>query len=173
MLLTGLHQHHTRTHGFLRCSHGSKRGLRRRRGRSPLGASSVFWRRGVGCWGRSEPAPTPRLLLGVHHLGVPANRRRERRERRGPDVPGVSGLRGSSGGAAHCASSSDTIESLAVLRLTDSPRRQRASPGMASGPKLRERTGGAVSGERGRRVRVRRSVLALARHQAHKVLGEG
>jgi hypothetical protein len=51
------------------------------------------------------------------------------------DVTGTNGSSGSSGGATHCASSSDTIESLAVLRLTDSPRRQRASPGMASGPK--------------------------------------
>ena len=82
-------------------------------------------------------------------------------------------MRGSGGGATHCASSSDTIESLAVLRLTDSPRRQRASPGMASGPKLREQTGGAVRGERRRRVRVRRSVLALARNEAHKRASEG
>lgn len=74
---------------------------------------------------------------------------------------------------ACCASSSDTIESRAVLSDTLSPRRQRASPGMASGPKLRRRAGGVVSGERRRRVRVRRSVLALARDEAHEVLGEG
>jgi len=54
--------------------------------------------------------------------------------------------------------------------------RQRASPGMASGPKLRERaervvsggcaTGGAWGFESGR-------VLALARHERHEALGEG
>ena len=77
-------------------------------------------------------------------------------------------MRGSSGGAAHCASSSDTIESRAVLSDTLSPRRQRASPGMASGPKLRKRAERVVSGKRRRRVQARHGVLALARHEGHE-----
>ena len=63
--------------------------------------------------------------------------------------------------------------SRAVLSDTLSPRRQRASPGMASGPKLRKRAERVVSGKRRRRVQARHGVLALARDERHEALGEG